>query len=163
MAEVSLLGRFMPLTGGCYVAQYDEFATNDIWKHPVVAFTDTSTDLYIAGVSRIPSNYGSSPSVKVPWTAQVTTGNVVWGFAYRCVAAGESLDQATSAQDVTVQDGAPAAVNNLEEASITLNGTNFLAGRTLEWVAYRKGSDTVNDTLAGTVQLFDLVLSYTAA
>ncbi|MGI0011860.1 MAG: hypothetical protein ACREBU_00240 [Nitrososphaera sp.] len=147
----------MPSASGVFIGAYTEFATNDIWGNPVVAFPDSATRDPIDGIFRIPSWFVASPEIVIVWTAIVTIGNVVWDFQYRAIGGNdaESLDQATAQEAVTVTDAAPAAANNQLVVAIALTAANFAVEDTVEFEFARDGVDAA-DTMAATALLFDL-------
>ena len=86
--HVSILQHVNPDSSGqVWPEPYALRATNDVWKHRVWIFNDDDTSrVGLYGLFRVPDNYaGSSASIVLEWTAQVTTGNAVWDFDYRAV------------------------------------------------------------------------------
>jgi hypothetical protein len=151
-------------SGSVWIEPYGVSATNDVWGALVARFKDTATRIGLHGRIVIPKNYIGTPKVVIRWTAQVTTGNVVWDFDYRAVAPDnvESLDQATAQQSVTVTDAAPGATDRLLETSVTLTAANLAVDDALEFILFRDGTDAA-DTMVGDALLTDLLLEYVDA
>lgn len=167
MVHVSMLNHVLPdSSGDVFPENYGVKATNDFWLSSVWVFNDTSTDLKIHGRFRIPADYSSSPAFNIEWTSTATSGNVRWGISYRGIGGddSESMDQATAVESVEVTDAAPSAAHerNLVAVGSPTSG-NFTAGETVEFLIYREGTDTTNDTMAAAAILFDVYFDYTAA
>lgn len=150
-------------TGRCTVQPYNNFATNDIYRHAVVVFNDPSAGQAhgIYGVFEVPQNYVGTAAIIPRWTSTATTGNCRWRFSYRAIGGddAESLDQATHQEQVSVTDAAPSAVHERNTPSMALTGTNLAAGDTVEWL-FERLDDTGTDTMAAAATLHDLVFSY---
>lgn len=148
-------------SGNVWQEPYSIKATNDFWDNLVWNFLNSgSAKIVLYGTFVVPSNYASTAKIVIYWTSQTTSGNVVWDFAYRDVASGASLDQATAQE--TVGSGAvaaPGSVNLEMQTTLTLTGANFVAGDLIEFRLSRDKSSG-SDTLAGAVQLLDALFSY---
>lgn len=151
-------------SGNVWATSYDEFATNDVWDHLVIAFADTASRKGLAGGFNVPKNYVGTASIIVVWTATAITGNVVWDFDYRAVGGNdaESLDQAGTQESVTVTDAAPGAAHRRMEVALSLTGTNLTPDDHVTFEFFRDGAD-VADTMAATALLFDLFFQYSDA
>ena len=162
----------LPLTGvdnsgSVSMVPYDatDGTANDVWKHLVAVFNDTSTDLYAYGFAVVPKNYVGSAAVYVLWNADnnVVTNKVKWGFSYRTLVANDSLDQATAQESVQNATGTTTSgtADGLNLTQIgTLTAGNFAADDAVEYRLERLGSDTTNDTLAGRAVVHGLLFQY---
>lgn len=148
-------------TGSVWLEPYDNIATNDVWKHLVIVYSDTATRIGIYGTFQVPQNYVGSAKLVPVWTTAATSGDVEWDCDYRAVTGNdaESLDQAGNQESVNQNDTAPSAVHERMEVEITLTSGNFAAGDTVEFFFARDGTDG-GDTIAASVLLFDLMFQY---
>lgn len=167
MPRQSILGGAKPdTTGRCFLAPYDNYATNDLFRHLVFVFNDPSTGQAhgIYGKFDVPDNFGSAPVIIPIWTATAITGNCRWRFSYRAIGGDdlESLDQATFQEQVSVTDVAPGAAHRRLTPSMSLTAANLAAADTIEYLLERL-DDGGLDTMAAVALLHDLIFSYTAA
>jgi hypothetical protein len=149
----------------------DVLGTNDVWKHTVLRIdqdgnnnAQLTTRVGVYGHFLVPPDYVGGATLKLRWTATVTTGNVVWDFEYRAITGddAESLDQAGTQESVTVTDAAPGAAFRQLIASVTLTAGNFEAGDLVEFFLASDGTDAA-DTLAGARLLLDAEFEYSDA
>ncbi len=147
-------------SGNVYFDAYPNLATNDIWDHGHWVFANPSADISLYGVFNVPKNYSSNAKIVVVWTSTVTSGNFGIEFAYRAVGGddSESLDQNTAQETVNDTDVAPGATDRRMEKSLSLTSANLAADDTVE---FRLTRDDSADTLAGAVQLVQLLFEYT--
>lgn len=152
-------------TGSVFFEPYSVKATNDVWRHLVLVFNDTSTRIGVYGVFAVPQNYVGTAKIVAVWTATATTGNVKWEIDYRAISGNdtESLDQTGNVESAGVQDAAPGAAHRRLEASITLTSANFAVGDTVEFFFVRDGAETANDTMAAAAILHELFFEYADA
>ena len=137
--------------------------TNDFWKHEVLVFADSGTDIYASGVFRVPQNYVGSAAFKVAWNGDnVVTGKVVWGLSYRTLVADGSLDQATAEEAVSNPSGTTVS-GTADGLNLTAIGSptagNFTAGDFVEVRLERLGTDA-DDTMAEDAVAHDLYFEY---
>lgn len=171
--RISLLGpnTAPDSSGNIWQDLYSRLATNDVWPFGVFNFGGTisnntapTTRIGLYGTVEVPQNYVGTAAIIAVWTATITTGDVALDFDYRAVGGNdsESLDQAGTQESVSATDTAPGAANRRMETSLALTSANLAAGDTLEWGFFRDGTDAA-DTMAGTLILVDLLLSYADA
>lgn len=148
-------------SGDCFPQRYSAYATNKVWKHRILAFNDSGTRIGVYGAFEVPQNYVTLPEVIVSWTSATATGNVVWDFEYRSVAADdvESLDQVGTQESVTVTDAAPSAIHELLEAVMALTAGNLSPGDLVEFFFARDGV-SASDTHGDKALLHGLALRY---
>lgn len=149
-------------SGNVFFEPYPLKATNDIWKMLVAIFNDTATKLSLYGQFTVPQNYVGGGTFVFIWTAQLTTGNVVWTVDYRTVGGDDttSLDQATAEETLSVTDAAPTATDRRLTPSVAATAANFAAGETVEFFVSRDGASG-SDTMAGAATLVDVLFQYT--
>ena len=136
--------------------------TNNFFKPLIFIFPDSGTKDEIHGIFQVPQNYVGSPKAIVPWSSTATSGNIVFDFDYRAVAAGESMDQATAQESVTVTDAAPSSTDELQIAEMSLTAGNLSAGDMVPFILYRDGANA-SDTLTADGSLYGVYFEYTDA
>jgi len=162
--QMSILGKIIPdNTGRCYFDTYDNFASNDVWKHLVIVLQNpaSSANHGFYGTFQVPMNYVANAAVVPIWTTTATTGNISYHFTYRNVTGNNttSLDQTGSVQSVNATVSAPGAANRRMTNDIPVTNTNFSNGATIEFLFERR-DNTANDTLAADVTLHDLMFQW---
>lgn len=159
--EINLLDGRIFTTADVYQKPYAIDATNDQWQHLVWAFKDSGTKVGLYGLTRVPQNFIGDTSLVVVWNTTATTGVAAFEFRYRVVSGDDSasLDQAGQTQLQTGTDSASATANNQMQVSLSLTGSNFSVGATVEWFFARDGT-SIGDTLAADVLLHGLFFKY---
>lgn len=153
-------------TGRAVFELYSTKATNDVFKHLVLALADpgASEAHGMYGSFSVPKNYVGTAKIIIVWTSTATTGNAKFDFDYRAVGGNdtESLDQATFQESVTVTDAAPSATDERMEAEVALTSANLAVDDVVEFYFTREdGSST--DTLAASVTVHDVLFEYADA
>jgi hypothetical protein len=117
--------------------------------------------MQLHGGFTVPKNYIGSASLKIVWTAEVTTGVVYWFFWYRTIAGDDttSLDQAGTEGTPAALDNAPGVAHRRLELSIPCASADFAADDEVEFTIGRAGADA-NDTLAGSAILMNAFFEY---
>jgi len=133
--------------------------TNDFFDQLALIFNDTSTKDSIYGVFQVPQNYVGTPKFVVDWSSTATTGNAIFDLDYRAVAIGESMDQATAQEALTVTDAAPGTTDLLQEALMAATAGNFAAGDMVPFLLSRDGVSA--DTIAAALSVYGLYFEYT--
>lgn len=163
--QISILNGSLSLggSGNVYATTFDTLATNDVWKHLVIAFKDTSTRDLMYGQFTVPQNYVGTPKIIPVWSTSATSGNAIWDFDYRAVGGDdtESLDQAGTQEALTVTDAAPSASWERMTPEMAATAGNLAAGDTVTFLFGRDGASS--DTIAATAVLFDLIFQYADA
>lgn len=165
--ESMLKGLILPDTSGnVWFEPYPITATNDVFKHGVWVFADTSTKDSLHGCFDVPMNYNTSGTVKVYviWTSTATSGTIGLEFAYRGVAGDDttSLDQATVQEALTAADTAPTAANRRMVASFTITAGNLTAGGSMQWRFSRDGTGgSGTDNMAAQMNVAGLLFEFT--
>jgi hypothetical protein len=141
---------------------YSTTAANDNFPYIVGIASSTSAKTGFYGQTYIPADYNEGCSVTVIWTSPLTTGDVVYDFAYRGIGGddAESLDQATFVETVTVTDTAPSAVDERNKATFSsITCSNIAADDTLQFYISRDGADAA-DTLGSDAVIHDVLFNY---
>lgn len=151
-------------SGNVYQTPLDAVATNDRWDHLVWVFADTATKDSLFGTFHVPQSYTDTANLVIEWTANATSNDVEWDFAYRAVGGNdtESLDQSGDQQAVNSNDTAPSAAFERLELSIALTDGNFAAGDIVQFELSRDGVDA-GDTMAADALLFGAYFEYADA
>ena len=142
--------------------------TNDFFQGMVLVFNDSGNDDELFGRFEVPPNYVGTANLVIKWTSTQANGtpalSVEWGFAYRAVNAGESLDQATAQESLLSgnDDLEPTATDEMQEYTIALTNANFAAGDTVQFIFSREGADA-GDDIAAAVRVYGLFFEYNDA
>lgn len=151
-----------PDTGGnSWFQPYSITAANDVMLYNVGVASSTSAKTGFYGQAYIPADFNGGCSVTVLWTSPLTTGDVVYDFAYRGIGGddAESLDQATFVETITATDSAPSAVDERNKVTLPLTCSNLAADDTLQFYISRDGADAA-DTLASDAVIHDVLFNY---
>lgn len=152
-------------SGNVFWEPFHVKATNDVWRHGVWVYNNVGTArIILYGSFLVPKNYVGTPSIILPWSASILTGNVVWDIDYRAVGGdnAESLDQLGAQESLTVTDAAPTAAWNRLTASVNLTAANLAADDMVQFLIARDKSDAA-DTMAGAALLFGAWFQYNDA
>lgn len=146
------------------IGRYQGTETNPK-KHFLGAAFDASTAEYLWFTFRLPTDYTSSPVIKLQWMANSTSGNVVWSVRAGAVTAGDAdtpiEHAAASAQSNTAAVNGTEA-NRLVETSIAISNTDSMAaGDLISLVAYRDAANG-SDTCTADAVLVAAAFEYTA-
>jgi len=136
--------------------------TNDFFDQLVWVFNDSGVKDSLYGIFQVPQNYVGTPKVVVEWTSTATSGNTVLDCDYRAVAIGESLDQATAQESITVTDAAPGTTDLMQEALMTATAGNFAIGDMVQFILSRDGA-SASDTLSAAITVVGVYFEYTDA
>ncbi len=135
-------------SGDTFFEPFSVKATNDLIAKLVAIFNDTSTDLKIGFSFRVPKNYIGAPKIVGVFASTAITGKYVFEVEYRAIAAGEAGDPTTFQETVNTNPTIPGTALQDQEASVTLTAANLAIDDRVSGHLVRKGSDTVNDTMA---------------
>lgn len=151
-------------SGNVWPETLDVAATNDVWKHLVFRFKDTSTRVGLAGSFNVPKNYVGTAKLILVWSSTATSGNVVWDCDYRAITGNdaESFDQTSNQESVAGTDAAPGAAWRRLELAIDLTSGNLAADDTVQFELFRDGANG-SDTMAADAFLFGAFFQYADA
>ncbi len=156
-------GTIPDTSGDVFFAPLSQYApTNDLFDTLALIFNDSGAKDEVNGAFQVPQDYGgSAASIIVFWTADATTGDVVFDFDYNAIGGDdtESYDPSAHTASNTVTDSATATSFERYQATISLTAGNFAAGDT---VLFQFGRDGVSasDTLAASVAVVELLFQY---
>ena len=128
---------------------------------------DSSTDELVYVSFRLPSDYSSSPVLKVQWggTSSTTVSHdVTWACEVMALTPDVDGDPDTDSYDTanTVNDAIlGTTAGRIQEASITL--TNFDSGAANDYIGLKIYRDVSADDLPEDARLWALSLEYTAS
>jgi len=144
-------------SGSVFFEPYSIKATNDVWRHMICVFEQSTSQMTLYGVFDTPLNYSSGGSVIPVWTTTATSGAIEWGFASRVVGGDdiESLDQSGTESVDTNIDVAPSAANERLETEITFTPTTS-GGSTVEFQFSRRSTGGI----AAACTLHNLLFEY---
>lgn len=159
-------GRALPETSGdVYTTNLQDPGSGGLWDFMVVVFTDSGEkDAWHTGFW-VPEDYVGSADFDVKWTANATSGNVIFDLDYRTIPFDDtaSIDQGTAEESDTVTDAAPsAAFEGLTATMGAITAGNFTAGEFCEVILYRDGANA-SDTLSASALVVDLMFVYADA
>lgn len=151
-------------SGGVFFEPYNVKATNDVFRHLVLVFNNSTAVEGVYGAFVVPQNYVGTPVVTVLWTTigSPPSGAIKLDFDYRAIGGNdtESLDQASFQESLTVTTTAPSATDERVESSFTLTGSNLAAGDIVEYFLTRESSNAA-DTLSAAITVHGVVFQYT--
>lgn len=136
--------------------------TNGYFDQLVWVFNDSGAKDSLYGIFQVPQNYVGTAKIVVDWTSTATSGNTVLDCDYRAVGTGESLDQATAQEAITVTDAAPTSTDLLQEALMTATAGNFNAGDMVQFILSRDGA-SASDTLSAAITVVGVYFEFTDA
>lgn len=132
-------------------------------RHVVAQFPD-ATDAFIIGGIQIPENYitGTDIEIEVLWSASATTGNVRFNVGLTEITSG-TYDLDLANDNVTYSGiatyAAPGTVDLLMRNTVTISGTNFVAGDVTNILMARKGLDGA-DTMTGNLWVIGFLIKF---
>lgn len=135
------------------------------WKQPTLVFLETAARRGAFAAMAVPKDFVGSPAFVIQWTTDTaTTGDVEWDIDIRCIAAGESVDQAGTQEAINQEDTAPGTAELLLEVSLSFTASNFAVDDICQIGFFRDGSD-VGDGLASAdeARVFKVLFQYTDA
>jgi hypothetical protein len=152
-------------SGNVWQEPWDVLATNDMWPYLIWRFKNAgAVKISLYGSFRVPHNFVGSALIVPEWTTLATTGNAVWGFAYRVVTGSNvnSLDQTGNNEAVSVTAAAPGAAARLMVPTITPTSANFAADARVQY-QFSRDKSSGSDTLAADAALHGLNFQYADA
>ena len=160
-----ILGGVLPLDANAYLAPYT--AANSGSTQNVFAWRMSGTAVsMLAGVFRLPANYVGTPALKVLWTSQTTSGNVVFNLRHRTMTPGTDLmdisTSPTERADTVTTSSKPSAADAVEESSISLTTTDLVAGE-LVYFEFEREATHASDTKTDWVEVLDVSMQYADA
>jgi hypothetical protein len=137
--------------------------TTSPWKQPVLVYLETSSRRGAFAAFGVPKDYVGGATWVIQWTTDTAIVNdAIFDFDYRCIAAGESVDQAGTQQSVSVTCTAPGTAELLIEDSGAATAGNFAVDDICQLGVFRDGTD-VNDDMTDEARVFKVFFQYTDA
>jgi len=154
------VGSIPDTSGEVFSERYDVTDTAAVWKGLILAFKDSGTKDGISGSFPVPQNYVGSPKLVVVWTANATSGTVVFDWSVLPRSAGDDMgagwDRETETDSTT--KGGTAFTQEVNE--ITLTAGDYVAGDEVLFELFR---DTITDTMAAKCLVFNAYFEYADA
>ncbi len=161
MPHIPILGyQTLPQAASAvYFTSWASLGSNKRWAHLVAVWETDSVTRPIRGAFRVPSNFASTPKIRMAWTSPTGgSANVQLLFEYRVVAAGESLDQSGEDESVEIAATGPASAFLFVDSLLTLTGT-FNASEMVQFEISRNVANAA-DVLADSIAAFSIDFDY---
>ncbi len=120
---------------------------------PVMDFDPGSTEEYLYFRGFMPRNYdGGGLTITIGWPSDATSGNVIWGVAFKSVTAdADDLDsKAFAAPNESAADATASAAGETTDTTITFtDGADMdsVAAGEMFWLELHRSSADASDTL----------------
>jgi hypothetical protein len=115
---------------------------------------------------RMPTDYASAPILKIQWTANATSGSVVWSTQLGAVTPSDvdtPLEHVLAAASSATTATNATEARRLNESSITLANLDSVAAGDLVFLTIWRDSANASDTCTVDAELVGASLEYTAA
>lgn len=131
---------------------------------PHVLFDDSTAE-GVYWVFRLPTDYSSTPVLKLQYTmASATSGTVEFEVSVWAVSDGEDGDTESYDTANTGSETVPGTAGLTSEISISLSNNDSMAAADLVHIkVFRDADDGTNDTASGDLELRAVSFQYTAA
>ena len=127
----------------------------------VMVFNDTSTKDGLRGAFRVPENYVGSANLSIVFTANATSGNVIFDWSVLPRSGVEDMGAAAARTSETVTKAGPTTAFLRTEADMSLTDADYAAGDEVLFELFRDG--TASDTMAAAVLMFGAYFEYADA
>lgn len=137
-------------------------ATNPKGYHRVWAF-DASTQEFLTVDFRLPNDYSSGGTLKLLWTANATSGNVIWAAKVGATTPADAdtpIEHAYNTAGTVTTAANTTEARRLVESSITLTMDSAAAGDLISLLVYRDASNG-SDTTSVDAELWVASFQYT--
>ncbi|MGW4411153.1 hypothetical protein ACWEJ6_44480 [Nonomuraea sp. NPDC004702] len=128
---------------------------------------DAATREQVMWNFRMPSDYGSTPVLKVQCKTSATSGNTIFEGRIAAVTPADAIDvntKAFAAANASSATAVPASARRLFEISITLTNADSLAAGDFVVVYLARAADNASDTVDATdIEVLAITLEYTTA
>lgn len=146
-------------SGHVYPEISDVEHANDLYPTEVLVFEDDAAKNGATFEVRVPDDYVGSPVLMVLWSANATTGDVVWDVDYTAIADAESVDPSTDDENATATESTDATALDLNTSEVSLTAGNFAAGDLVRGKLSRDGANA-SDTLAADARVHGVFFKY---
>ena len=126
----------------------------------ILVFQNSGTKDGYRGSFQVPQNYVGSPVLRIVWTANATSGTVVFDWSVLTRSGTEDMGAAatrTTETDSTTKGG---TAFTRQTNDITLTAGDYVAG---DEVLYELFRDTITDTMAASCLVFGAYFEYADA
>lgn len=147
-------------SGEVYFAPYSLVDTGTVLDPQVLVYAVGTAKIGCKGTFRVPENYVGTASLTIEWTANATTGNMVFDWSVLPRTATEDMGAAAARTTETVTDAKTGTAFVLESASLTLTDGDYVAGDVVMFELFRDGA---SDTLAVDAVVFGAYFEYSDA
>ena len=135
---------------------------------PVLDFDPGATEEYMYFRGLMPAHYdGGGVTVTLRWSSDATTGNVIWGVAFKSITAdADDLDsKAFAAPNESAADATASAAGETTDTPITFtDGADMdsVAAGEMFWIEVHRSSADASDTLdSNDAELHQIVIAET--
>lgn len=154
----------LPHDANSWVAPYTNASAGST-QDSFVGFMSGTADSAFKAVELIPEDYASSPNFIILWTSETTANDVYFEIRHRVMTPGtDEMNISTSPTELsnnTTTSSKPGAVAQVEEESIALTTTDFVAGDPIYFEFWRQASSQAGDTKTDDVTILGTFLEYT--
>ena len=160
--RISILGAgTIPDTSGeVFFQPYSIVDSGTVLDPLVLMFNDSGTKDGVRGSFEVPQNYVDTANLVMKWTANATSGTVIFDWSVLASSITEDMGAAAVRTSETVTDTKTGTAFLLEVISMTLTDTDYVAGDLVTFELFR---DTVNDTMAAAAAVFSVHFEYADA
>lgn len=160
--ENILAGNILPdASGEVYQTAYANEDTGAVINPLVLAFDDPTGRRGIHGLFKVPGDYGSAPVLRIVWTANATSGDVVWDWTVLPRSGTEDMGAAAARDTETATATKSSTAFARQETTITLTAGDYAADDDVLFVLSRDGAG--GDTMAAKAVVFAAYFDYTPA
>ena len=103
---------------------------------------------------------GTTITITPHWTADSGSGGVVWGFAARFLADGDSIDQASGTEQTSTDTLITAGYEHVGPTTSAITPAGTAAGERLMTVRVRRNPSDASDTLAVSARLISFTITW---
>lgn len=148
------------VSGEVFFEPYAIEDTGAVINPLVLVFQNSGTKDGVRGSFQVPQNYVGSPVLRIVWTANATSGTVVFDWSVLPRSGTEDMGAAaarTTETDSTTKGG---TAFTRETNDITLTAGDYVAGDEVLFELFR---DTITDTMAASALVFGVYFEYADA
>lgn len=160
--QISIRGGFNPdSSGDVWWGPYSIGGAIN-WNPYVIYFVDGGSKVGGDGSFLVPDDYVGNAQFIIEWTANDTSGDVVWEMDYGSVGGNdtETNTGVINETGINVTDTAPSVTHERLQATISTTSTGFAAGDRVFYTLDLDGADAAC-TLGTTGIVTDIIFQYT--
>ncbi len=149
-------------SGDVFAKPYDIVDTGAVISPMVLIFKDGGAKVGFRGSFRMPEDYVGTPNLNIVFTANATTGNVVWDWSVLPRSGTEDMGAAAARTSETDTQAGPTTAFNRAEADMPLTAGDYAAGDMVLFELFRDALSG-SDTLTAEVAVFSIDFEYADA